>query len=146
MSIFAIIKYIKERGGTFILSSDSHSKETLAYEFDRWDDGDTINPRQVFVVSDTSFTALFRMVEDTTQAITQSSIQAITIYPNPSHGEVTIVVNQPSTVSVTDLVGREIVPPTAVNDRLSMANLPAGVYLLRVSTDGATTVKKLLVE
>lgn len=117
------------------------------YEFDRWDDGDTLNPRQVFVVSDTSFTALFRVVEDTnTQAITQSSIQAISIYPNPSHGEVTIVVDQTATMSVTDLVGREIVPPTAVNDRLTMVALPKGVYLVRLSTDSSSMVKKLLVE
>ncbi len=32
-----MIRYIKERGGTFILSSDSHSKDTLAFEFDRWE-------------------------------------------------------------------------------------------------------------
>ncbi len=32
-----MIRYIKERDGTFILSSDSHSKETLAFDFDRWE-------------------------------------------------------------------------------------------------------------
>ncbi len=31
-----IISYIKKRGGAFLLSSDSHSKETLAFQFDRW--------------------------------------------------------------------------------------------------------------
>ncbi|MCR5445388.1 MAG: choice-of-anchor J domain-containing protein [Bacteroidales bacterium] len=117
------------------------------YEFDRWDDGDTVNPRQVFVISDTAFTALFRVAEDTV-GIPRSTdgSPVLTIYPNPSRGEVTIVVIQPSTVSITDLVGREIVPPTVVNDRLSIEDLFAGIYLVRVSTDNASTVKKLLVE
>ena len=31
-----IREYIRARGGKFILSSDSHQKETIAYQFDRW--------------------------------------------------------------------------------------------------------------
>ena len=31
-----IYEYIKEKGGKFILSSDSHSKENVAFEFDKW--------------------------------------------------------------------------------------------------------------
>ena len=32
-----LMKYIAERGGTFILSSDSHSKETLMYDFPKYE-------------------------------------------------------------------------------------------------------------
>ncbi len=31
-----IVDYIKEKGGQFILSSDSHKKDTLIFEFDKW--------------------------------------------------------------------------------------------------------------
>ncbi len=31
-----VYEYIKEKGGRFILSSDSHSKENVAFEFDKW--------------------------------------------------------------------------------------------------------------
>ena len=31
-----IYEYIKEKGGRFILSGDSHSKENIAFEFDKW--------------------------------------------------------------------------------------------------------------
>lgn len=31
-----IIEYIKQKGGKFILSSDSHSKENIAYQYDKW--------------------------------------------------------------------------------------------------------------
>lgn len=33
-----IMKYIKEKGGRFILSSDSHSKDTLCYDFEKYKD------------------------------------------------------------------------------------------------------------
>lgn len=32
-----MISYIAKRGGSFLLSSDSHSKETLAFQFDKWE-------------------------------------------------------------------------------------------------------------
>ena len=32
-----IIRYLKERGAKLVLSSDSHSRETIAFQFDRWD-------------------------------------------------------------------------------------------------------------
>ncbi len=35
------------------------------YEFTSWNDGDTANPRQVLLVSDTAFTAIFQPVVDT---------------------------------------------------------------------------------
>ncbi len=31
-----ILEYIKEKGGKLILSSDSHSKENIAYQYDKW--------------------------------------------------------------------------------------------------------------
>ena len=31
-----IYKYIKQNGGTFVLSSDSHAAETLCFQFDEW--------------------------------------------------------------------------------------------------------------
>ena len=34
---FDLIDYIKEKGGKFILSSDSHSAENLCFEFDKWE-------------------------------------------------------------------------------------------------------------
>ena len=32
-----LIDYIREKGGTLILSSDTHSKDNIAFQFDRWE-------------------------------------------------------------------------------------------------------------
>lgn len=115
------------------------------YKFDRWDDGDTTNPRSILVVSDTTFTAHFSAA---TQAITQSSIQTISIYPNPSHGDVTVTVGQPSTVSVIDMTGRTVIPPTPITSSfiLPRSSLSSGAYFLRATSASGTSVRKFLIK
>lgn len=115
------------------------------YKFDRWNDGDTTNPRNILVVSDTTFTAHFSAA---TQAITQSSIQTISIYPNPSHGDVTVTVGQPSTVSVIDMTGRTVIPPTPITSSfiLPRSSLSSGAYFLRATSDSGTSVRKFLIK
>jgi len=116
--------------------------------FDFWvlETGDTVfdNPYSFVITSDRNITAYFGLYGGIGDV--RESRLKVEVYPNPSHGEVTIVVGQPATVSVTDLVGREIWPPTAVTDRLSMSTLPTGIYLVRVFAGNASTVKKLIVE
>lgn len=118
------------------------------YEFDHWNDGDTANPRKVLVVSDTAFIAHFHAVEDTV-GINDLSIpnSQLSIYPNPSHGDVTISVSHPSTISVIDLSGRTVVPPTQINTQLiiSYSQLPEGAYFVRATSADGTVVKKLIV-
>ena len=78
-------------------------------EFDHWNDGDTTNPRLVFVISDTSFTAYFRMVEDSTEGINERSIShsQFSIYPNPATHQVSIECAETiSEAWLTDLTGR----------------------------------------
>lgn len=117
------------------------------FRFVSWNDGDTINPRLLFVVSDTTIAALFQVVEDTnTQGITQTGIQAISIYPNPAQGDVTVSVGEPSSVSVVDLQGRTVIPDTPVSSQLVIphSSLPAGTYFVRIATANGTATKKLL--
>ena len=33
---FAIMQYIKQKGGKFILTSDAHTTEKIAFEFEKW--------------------------------------------------------------------------------------------------------------
>lgn len=119
------------------------------FEFDHWNDGDTANPRKVFVVSDTAFVAYFRAVEDSVGIDEQlERDMQLSIYPNPAHGDVTISVCRLSVLTVVDLAGRTVVPPTPINTRYIISNtqLSKGAYLVRVTTPEATVVKKLVVQ
>ena len=119
------------------------------YKFEQWNDGDTVNPRQVFIVSDTSFIAIFRVVDDSVGIRNiEIGMLDVEIYPNPSHGDISINVLQLSTISLFDVSGHTILPPTKVRSTLLIpcSLLKPGVYLVQVSTGTATTVKKLVVE
>lgn len=119
------------------------------YEFLQWNDGDTTNPRQVLVTSDTAFTAHFQTAEDTvgiSELRTPNSEPSI--YPNPSASEVTISVGQPSTVSVADITGRCVISPTTITSdlRLPTSDLPSGAYFVRIASANGTTVRKLIIK
>lgn len=127
-----------------------HMADTAAlgghWEFLGWSDGPTTSPRTILVTSDTAIIALFEWVADsTTQAITQSDIQAITIYPNPASMTVTVETDQPSTLTLTDATGRECGRWKVENGKttLDISPLSAGVYFVRLST--SPTIRKLII-
>ena len=116
------------------------------WQFLGWNDGGTGNPREILVLSDTAITALFEWVADSTiQAITQSDIQAITIYPNPASMTVTVETDRPSAMTLTDATGRKIADFKIQKSKfkIDVSTLPAGVYFVRLSTP--PTIRKLIV-
>ena len=114
------------------------------YEFVAWNDGDTLNPRQVFVVSDTAFTALFREVEDSV-GIAGVRAGEWRLFPNPASTSVTVEVVQPEVLTLLDVSGREVLRKrlSAGGTRVDISALPQGVYFVRL--DGNALVKKLIV-
>ena len=138
-------------GGTYI---DSSTVTLTAvpfdgYTFDRWNDGDTTNPRNIFIVSDTMFTALFRSSVGISEFQTLNS--ELKIYPNPSHGDVTIELpgfNGQWLVEVVDLQGRTVIHSTQVYSSFTIphSTLTTGAYFIRATTPEGCTVSKMIVE
>ncbi|TCK65139.1 putative secreted protein (Por secretion system target) [Winogradskyella wandonensis] len=70
------------------------------------------------------------------------------IFPNPTNtGEVNIssVNASPIAVAVFDVLGKQVKSETISNNRLNVSNLKSGIYLLRITQDGATSTKKLVI-
>ncbi|MDG1661562.1 MAG: T9SS type A sorting domain-containing protein [Winogradskyella sp.] len=70
------------------------------------------------------------------------------IFPNPTNtGDVTIssVNATPIAVTVFDILGKQVKTETISNNRLDVSNLKSGIYLLRLTQDGATSTKKLVI-
>ncbi len=119
-------------------------------EFDIWNDGDTTNPRQILVISDTSFTAFFREKEDTVGIILPEG-EDFVLNPNPAHGTVQVIVPTSALgeqLSICNLAGRELrvfdVQHQSFN--INIGTLPSGVYLVKLTTPAGPTTKKLLVQ
>ncbi|RZN84203.1 MAG: T9SS type A sorting domain-containing protein [Winogradskyella sp.] len=70
------------------------------------------------------------------------------IFPNPTNtGEVNIssVNASPIVITVFDVLGKQVKNETISNDKLDVSNLKSGIYLLRITQDGATSTKKLVI-
>jgi hypothetical protein len=143
-------EYIDSSWVTLTATPLATSSNAYHYEFDQWSDGDTDNPRQIFIISDTAFNAHFRIVQDNV-GINYVDNPVINVYPNPSHGMVTITLNQPAVVIITDLHGRifhqwRLVAPNTSFIFSPDTGLPKGIYFIHASTSSGTSIKKIIIE
>ena len=86
-----------------------------------------------------------------------SALPSLALYPTPAHGRVTVLLPAvPGTTEAQlhlyDALGHLVHsstqphPPTGLRYELSLANLPAGVYWLRVQAGSASATRQLVVE
>ena len=120
------------------------------WQFLGWDDGLTDNPRNIFVTSDTAIVALFEWVPDASEGINELRDEdyELGVYPNPAHGDVIVTISGSAVITVVDLTGRTVIPPTTFNSifHIPHASLSPGVYFVRVVTAEGTAVKRLIKE
>jgi hypothetical protein len=81
--------------------------------------------------------------------------QQVAIYPNPARTQVAIdlpqsLSRQPVQATLLDALGRvvrqQVLPAGSTTHTLSLSDLTAGVYALRLTTDLGQVVKKLVIE
>lgn len=81
--------------------------------------------------------------------ITEKTKEQIQIYPNPAKNNLTII-NPESikieSVSLHDLMGRQIIEFEPISLLLDISHLSSGIYLLKISYNNEQIVKKILVE
>ena len=99
-----------------------HAEAPTGYHFVQWNDGNTDNPRQLTVTSDTILIALFEEGDDPTEGI--DGIEAVNSKVYAEHGRIVVEGVEGETVSVFDIVGRQV----------KNSDLPAGVYLVKIGT------------
>lgn len=84
-----------------------------------------------------------------TLSTVETSINQISIYPNPvNNGFVNIVskTNQRINVSIFNTLGKQIMNQEISNNTLNVASLTSGIYILKVSQNGNSTTKKLVIK
>ena len=118
------------------------------YVFISWNDGNTDNPRTVTLTSDTSFTAIFAAIDESSLS-EDAEVAKIGVYPNPIRGFAIVefeALQEHSLLRIADLGGRVIktfdLSAGTESVRLDLRDLPSGVYTLMIGN----TTKKLIVE
>src|SRR5688572_23226062 len=74
---------------------------------------------------------------------------AVSVFPNPSNGlfSLSLPKGKSYQLEVSDLSGKTVLKQTsASNANLNLKNQAKGIYLLKVTTEGSTAVRKLIVE
>lgn len=77
------------------------------------------------------------------------AINGLSMYPNPLSGNtlfLTSTANAPMTVQIFDLLGKEVVKADVVNNTVNVAKLTAGVYVVKITEEGKTATRKLVIK
>lgn len=84
---------------------------------------------------------------DTTQVSILSSIQAqVNLYPNPANDVINIEVSgaQIQAIEVIDMAGRKVKQPAVATRRISVSDLPKGLYTVRITTGNGVVCRKFV--
>ena len=93
----------------------------------------TINTVPNFTLSSSSFNA----------------IEGLTMYPNPLKGNtlyLTSTANAEMSVQIFDLVGKEVLKSNVTNNIVNVSGLTSGVYIVKVTEEGKTATRKLVIQ
>ena len=90
------------------------------------------------------------IVVSATSAITENGLHAVSIYPNPTNGMLTIdlgdVTTDVTSVELLDVTGRIILSSTAITDKVlfNLADEAPGIYFVRIKSSTATIARKVV--
>ena len=126
-----------EGAATYTYLSRTQLKATpnAGYEFKEWSDGETANPRNILVYSDTTFMAVFAAIDAT--AVAENAANAINIY---AHGRTIIIENATDEIRVYDAMGR-LVGRDVARNVCTMTINNSGVYIVKIGN----VVKRVMV-
>ena len=77
-----------------------------------------------------------------------SAISGLKVYPNPvSNGTMFIEsdANAERTVAVFDVLGKQVLNTTTSTNAINVSQLNTGVYIVRITEEGKTATKKLVI-
>jgi len=82
-------------------------------------------------------------------SVKQNSIAGLNVYPNPvTDGNLYITSNssEAKTVSVYDILGKQVLNAKTLNNAVNVSNLKGGAYIVKITEDGKTDTRKLIIE
>jgi hypothetical protein len=90
----------------------------------------------------------FSLIDNTVAGVKQNEIENLKLYPNPLTGNLLNIAsagNAAKTVAIFDITGKQVLNTTTANGTVNTGNLTAGVYIVKVTEEGKTATKKLIV-
>ncbi|HSD14147.1 MAG TPA: T9SS type A sorting domain-containing protein [Flavobacterium sp.] len=81
-------------------------------------------------------------------SVQENNISGLNVYPNPAKDflHITTAANGVKTVSIYDLVGKQVLNTTTANEVIEISSLNAGVYMVKITEEGKTATRKLVIK
>ena len=93
--------------------------------------------------------ASFAGVTPASLSTSKNSISGLSVYPNPVKNGVFYInsdANAVRTVTVYDVVGKQVLNTTTSNSAVNVSSLNAGIYMVKITEEGKTATRKLVIE
>jgi hypothetical protein len=109
----------------------------------KWVDTNDAGPNGMYAIDN------FIISANEVLGVKQNTITGLNMYPNPvSKGTLYITSNssEAKSVSVFDLLGKQVLTTTTINGAVNVASLTAGSYIVKITENGKTDTKKLIIQ
>ncbi len=83
-----------------------------------------------------------------TLSIKENNIAGLKIYPNPLTGGILFIStdsNSEKNITVFDILGKQLIH-TIVTESVNVSNLKAGIYIIKITEEGKTATRKLVIK
>jgi len=148
-----------DAGGTFMESTvyDISDPDVMAFrtnfsEADYIDQTIPAGPNaMVVLVAEFNATpqVVARSLSDLTLSVDSFEANHFSVYPNPvSNGIVNITSRTNDVISITvfDILGKQVINETLSNNTLNVSSLNTGIYIMKISQNGNSITKKLIIK
>ncbi|KGO80968.1 hypothetical protein Q762_10005 [Flavobacterium cauense R2A-7] len=80
--------------------------------------------------------------------VQENNISGLNIYPNPANDflHITTSANGVKTVTIYDVVGKQVLNTTTANEVINVSSLNAGIYMVKITEEGKTATRKLVIK
>lgn len=81
--------------------------------------------------------------------VKQNTIEGLNMYPNPVNNGVLYITSasgEAKAITIYDLLGRQVLNGNTVNNSINISALKTGSYFVKITEDGKTDTKKLIIE
>jgi hypothetical protein len=78
----------------------------------------------------------------------QNEIEGLKVYPNPAKNTLYVTSDNfvAKEVKLYDMIGKSVLSTTAVDNEVNISSLTKGVYMAKITEEGKTSTRKILVE
>lgn len=84
-----------------------------------------------------------------TLSVKQNTISGLKVYPNPVSNGILYITsnsNEAKSVVIYDILGKQVAKTSTTNNAVNVANLKGGMYIVKVTEDGKSDTRKLIIE